>query len=116
MKRIFADSRSWAGLATVILLAIVQPALAQESGDPERGAHLANQCAGCHGPSPPQWAIPALQGMDPQRFTDRMAAYRSGKRAHPAMTVFATALDEADIADIAAYLAKQADETERSSQ
>lgn len=116
MKRIPADSRSCAALVIAVLLSSTQPTLAQEEGDPDRGAYLAAQCSGCHSPSPPQWAIPALQGMDPQRFADRMAAYRSGKRAHPAMTVFAATLDEADIADIAAYLAEQADENERSSQ
>lgn len=116
MKRMLADLRSCAALAIAVLLTSPQPTLAQEEGDAERGAHLTAQCSGCHSPSPPQWAIPALRGMDPERFADRMAAYRSGKQAHPAMTVFAATLDETDIADIAAYLAEQRDENERSSQ
>lgn len=116
MKRSPTDSRSCAALAVAVLLSSAQPTLAQEEGDAERGAHLTSQCSGCHSPSPPQWAIPALRGMDPERFADRMAAYRSGKRAHPAMTAFAATLDEADIADIAAYLAEQRDDNERSNQ
>ena len=88
----------------VIAGLVAAPALADP--DPERGAALAAQCAGCHAAGDGA-AIPGFTSHAPDAFVEAMDAYRSGARAHIAMRMFAGTLDDSEIADLAAWLSEE---------
>ncbi|MGI9297316.1 MAG: c-type cytochrome [Gammaproteobacteria bacterium] len=100
-----------------ILLSLLLPcaaAAAQEtplnSGDAAAGAAVyESQCMSCHGPGggsvvPTQ---PILAGQYAEYTAAQLAAYRDGARKSPIMAALAANLTDAQIADIAAYLAAQ---------
>lgn len=63
-------------------------------------------CAGCHGTNGEgKGTYPPLAGMPADRFVQAMNDYRSGKRPNAAMKTFATKLNDADTANVAAYYA-----------
>lgn len=83
--------------------------LAQE-GDAERGAVLAETCAGCHGVpgyrnAYPSYHVPKLGGQNADYVEIALQGYRRGTRSHPTMQAQASSLTDQDIVDIAAYLA-----------
>ena len=72
-------------------------------------AKVQEVCVACHGetgvsPSP---EFPHLAGQSGAAIYKQLYDYRTGSRAHPLMTDVAKALDESDIADVAAYYAGQ---------
>jgi cytochrome c553 len=76
----------------------------------ERGrAKVMEVCVACHGEqgvsTDPQY--PNLNGQSGAAIYKQLHDYRTGSRAHPLMTPVAQALDEAVIADVAAYYAGQ---------
>jgi cytochrome c553 len=79
-------------------------------GDIVRGREKVREvCVACHGetgvsPSPD---FPHLAGQSGAAIYKQLHDYRTGSRAHPAMTDVAKALDEPVIADVAAYYAGQ---------
>ena len=96
-------------LAIAALLGLSSPALA--GGDVEAGRIKANTCMGCHGipnynNAYPTYRVPRLGGQHPEYIVTALKEYREGKRPHPTMSAQAVSLSDADIADIAAYLAK----------
>jgi cytochrome c553 len=79
-------------------------------GDVERGAVLAETCAGCHGVAGyrnayPSYHVPKLGGQNADYIEVALQGYRRGTRSHPTMQAQASSLTDQDIADVAAYLA-----------
>jgi len=64
-------------------------------------------CAACHRLDGRDRGIPSIVGLDQQKFTDLMEAFRSGKRLSQIMNVVARSLSTEEIAALAAYLAAQ---------
>ena len=77
------------------------------SGNAERGAYVALNCAACHvgTAANPGHLIPVLDGMDAAAIFKQLADYRSGKRLWGVMGAIAKALSVQDSADVAAYFA-----------
>ena len=77
---------------------------------PERGFAKAQEvCVACHGEQgvsrSPEY--PNLAGQSGAAIYKQLNDYRTGSRTHPLMTDIAKALDEATLADVAAYYAAQ---------
>ena len=78
--------------------------------DPERGrAKVAEVCVACHGEqgvsAAPQY--PNLAGQSGAAIYKQLNDYRTGSRTNPLMAGVAQSLDEATLADVAAYYAAQ---------
>lgn len=89
------------------LALISAPALA---GDAEAGKKKAAEvCAACHGPdgNSPTPDFPRLAGQYEDYLAKALSDYKSGKRDNAIMKGFATALSDADIANVAAYFSRQ---------
>lgn len=77
------------------------------------GAYLSGECSTCHLSGKARGAeadghfsgVPGIVGLDSAHFIDAMMAYRSGERTNPAMVSAARALDDEQIAALAAYYA-----------
>ncbi len=73
-----------------------------------KAAYAAKGCIGCHGAggnsAVPNY--PKLAGQHAAYTAAQLKAYKSGKRNDPTMAAMVAALSDADIANIAAYLAK----------
>ena len=72
-------------------------------------AKVQEVCVGCHGETGVSVApeFPHLAGQSGTAIYKQLFDYRTGSRVHPLMTDIAKALDEAAIADVAAYYAGQ---------
>jgi cytochrome c553 len=81
------------------------------SGSEKHGAFVALNCAACHGAHgvSPSTLVPTLAGMDPAVIYKQLDDYRSGKRLWGVMSAIATALNDQDSADVAAYFAHRPD-------
>jgi cytochrome c553 len=78
--------------------------------DVRRGhAKVQEVCVACHGEKGESIGVefPHLAGQSGAAIYKQLFDYRTGSRAHPMMTDVAKALDEAAIADVAAYYAGQ---------
>ena len=107
-----------AGLALVLSMEFFAagPVLAADSAADQiaYGAYLSGECSTCHlsgkaiegSDSEGHFnGVPGIVGLDSAHFIDAMMAYRSGERTNPAMVSAARALDEEQIAALAAYYA-----------
>jgi len=97
--------------AVLAALATAFAASVNAAGDVEAGRVKANTCMGCHGipnynNAYPTYRVPRLGGQHPEYIVAALKEYRAGNRQHPTMQAQATWMSDADIADIAAYLAK----------
>jgi len=93
-----------AAAVALLLAATVAPA-----ADPEAGRRKAQACAACHGPDGNATipGTPSLAGQ-PVFFTHwQLIKYRDGRRKDPQMSPLAEKLDDADMADLAAFYAAQ---------
>jgi len=88
------------------------PVFAQEiKGNAAHGEKLSDQCVGCHGIKgyhssfPEIYHVPMLFGQSEKYIASALAAYKTGERKHPTMRGVASALNEQDMADLAAYYA-----------
>jgi cytochrome c553 len=100
-----------AWLALSLTFATIVPGLAH-GADKARGAKLAYTCHGCHGipnykNAYPIYNVPKLGGQHAAYMVAALKEYKSGDRAHPTMHAQAVTLNDADLADIAAYLGGQ---------
>jgi cytochrome c553 len=94
------------GVAAVALLLV---AAAAPGADLEAGRRKAQVCAACHGPDGNATipGTPSLAGQ-PVFFTHwQLIKYRDGRRKDPQMSPLAEKLDDADMADLAAFYAAQ---------
>lgn len=97
-----------AARATALALATLLCAgPAAAAGDIEAGRAKARQCRACHGldgigrmPN-----VPHIAGESEMYLVKQLRAFRSGAREDPQMGVIARDLDDADIADLAAWYA-----------
>jgi len=91
-------------IAGAALILAAAPALA---GDPEAGRKKAAQCRTCHGIDGiariPE--APHIAGESELYLETQLEAFRSGRREHPIMSMIASGLSDADIADLAAWYA-----------
>jgi cytochrome c553 len=108
-------------LTVALLVAPVMPSLAATPGAPAKPAAPAKPdlvqgearftaaCASCHGAdgnsgSP---ANPKLAGQHPEYLVKQLQEYKSGKRANAIMQGMAATLSDADMKNVAAWLATQ---------
>lgn len=95
-------------LATLLALSIFSGAVAA-AGSSESGERKAVTCAACHGQDGnslnPEW--PSLAGQHEKYVVNSLQAYKDGKRSNVLMTGQALALNEQDMADLAAFYAAQ---------
>jgi len=93
----------------VAAAALLLAAAAAPGADPEAGRRKAQVCAACHGPDGNATipGTPSLAGQ-PVFFTHwQLIKYRDGRRKDPQMSPLAEKLDDADMADLAAFYAAQ---------
>ena len=84
--------------------------MAQElKGDAKAGASKNAMCIGCHGIQgyqasfPEVYKVPMISGQGAKYIASALNAYKKGERKHPTMRGIAEALNDQDIADLAAY-------------
>jgi cytochrome c553 len=101
-------------LSAVVFLSILLFGVNSQvfAGDVAAGeaAYLAKGCIGCHGPggnSPNPAVFPKTSGLAEAYLKEQMLAYRSGTRSNPLMSPMSVGLSDADIDNLAAYLAAQ---------
>lgn len=90
-------------LATTSAFAVEIP-----KGDSAAGKTKTESCAGCHGEDGNATApiFPKLAGQHASYLSKQLREFKSGKRVDPTMNAMAVSLNDADIADIAAWYAK----------
>jgi cytochrome c len=95
------------------LMAAATPALAAEypalsiEGDPAYGEYLATECVTCHNGKPSAGtAIPTIAGREPKEIIVALYEYKGKQRPNQTMQMVATALGDAEIAALAAYLSQ----------
>jgi cytochrome c553 len=108
MKSIFALIAA-AALAAPVFAA--EPAAPAAKPDLEKGKAIYTQvCASCHGADGNSGvpANPKLAGQHPEYLVKQLQEFKSGKRRNPIMMGFATALSDADMKNIAYFVASNA--------
>ena len=95
-------------VSCLALACIAAPAFAK--GDPAKGKTLAYTCTGCHGIAEyknayPSYRVPKIAGQNEQYIIAALNGYKKRERNHPTMQAQAQSFSDADIANIAAYLA-----------
>ncbi len=78
------------------------------AGDAAAGKAKYAMCQGCHGPngeSTNPKLYPALKGKDAAYVKEQLNAFRSGKRDNATMKAMAVGLTDADVENLAAYIA-----------
>lgn len=97
-------------LGSVLALLLLQvPAQAADLAAGE-SAFSAKGCIGCHGvagKAPIAANYPVIGGKDAAFVAGELTKFRSGERKEATMNAMAASLNDADIANIAAYLAAQ---------
>lgn len=93
-------------VGVIAVLLSVLPTAARAGGDAASGRAKAMACIACHVAHDPPEA-PHLAGQHESYLAGQLRAFRSGERSHSLMTPIARQLGDADIADLAAYLASQ---------
>ena len=82
-----------------------------QAGDAAAGssAFMAKGCVGCHGPSgkKPIAEYPVIGGKPADYLATELNKFRTGERNNPVMMPMAASLSDADVANLAAYLATQ---------
>lgn len=107
---------------TTTLLALAlgasSPSVLAQDGNADAGEKKVAQCIGCHGipgyrmSFPEVHAIPKLAGQNASYIGAALTAYRKGDRRHPTMRGEAGSLSDQDIADIAAFYARQGEQVQ----
>lgn len=99
--------------ALTLLALLVCSTAGAQTGDPQAGAQLAGQCAGCHGipgyrNAYPAYRVPKLGGQQAAYLVAALQAYKTGAREHPTMQAIAAGLSEQDMTNLAAFFAAPA--------
>lgn len=97
-------------LALAATLAVSVPMMANAGGDVAAGKAKAGVCAACHGPAGIAMIpiYPNLAGQNEQYLVSALKAYKAKQRTGGQAAIMqgqATALSDADIANLAAYYA-----------
>ncbi|MEN8719791.1 MAG: cytochrome c [Oceanococcaceae bacterium] len=94
--------------ASVLLAATLLP-LAVAAGDPIAGKEKSATCAACHGADGVSSAptFPTLAGQHETYLVQSLKQYRDGSRKNAVMAPMAANLSDEDIADLAAFYARQ---------
>lgn len=96
-------------LAASPLVLVALPSLVEN----DQGAQLAAMCAACHRLDGLDQGIPSIIGLDESKFAGIMAEFKSDARKSQIMGVVARSLSDAEIADLARYLAARQKRSER---
>jgi cytochrome c553 len=117
MKVLISAKNLLAAVGVVLLSSTLAPsAIAQGAavvGDAAQGQKKASSCIGCHGipgyqaSFPEIHKVPMIAGQNAKYIVAALNAYQKGERRHPTMRSIAAALNERDIADLAAYYETQ---------
>ena len=95
--------------AAALLFAFSAQGAGLGPGDPEAGQTKSAPCQGCHGPDGnsmvPQF--PKLAGQGEKYIIKQLQEFKAGDRNNATMAPFAAGLSEEDMADLAAYFARQ---------
>lgn len=100
-------------LALAGLSAALPTRAADPIGEAARGAGKAAMCIGCHGIAgyqatfPELYKVPMISGQGAGYIVAALTEYQSGSRRHPTMRAIAGSLTAQDIADLAAFYARQ---------
>ena len=82
-----------------------------QAGDAAAGstAYMSKGCVGCHGASgkKPIANYPVIGGKPAEFISAELNKFRKGERNNPIMMPMAAGLNDADVANLAAYLATQ---------
>ena len=112
MQKLAAELDEQTVAAMGVFYAVQEPAKSDTVGDGDaaRGQALAEPCAACHGAdgNPSGAEMPTLAGQDARYFSKAMNAYKSGSRQHEKMFEAVQNLNDAQVADLAAFYATQA--------
>ena len=99
--------RYYLAIASTLLLPLASVVYAA-GGDAAAGKEKSTQCAACHGPNGEGLQKnPKIAGMDPKVFAQALEEYKTGKREHPMMQMFAKQLSKEDVTDLAAFYEKK---------
>lgn len=98
-------------VALLIAVSVAVPAAAD--GDAEQGELAGFTCMGCHGiegyrNAYPSFRVPRLAGQGAAYLTAALRAYRDGSRSHPTMYAQASAMSDADIDNLVAWISASA--------
>jgi len=107
-------NKSLSSLAVALVASVtVFTAQAQDiRGDAAAGQKKNAMCIGCHGivgyqaSFPEIYKVPKISGQGEKYIVSALSAYKKGERKHPTMRGIATSLTDQDMADLAAYYAK----------
>ncbi|MBC7958139.1 MAG: cytochrome c4 [Cytophagales bacterium] len=109
MKKLLSTIVALAALGSVCLGTQAQEAKAS----PQAGEKKAAICIGCHGISgyqasfPEIHKVPMISGQGAKYIVSALNAYKKGERKHPTMKSIATALNDQDMSDLAAFYEQQ---------
>lgn len=96
---------------TALLATLVSIHAPLNAADAAAGAsaYASRACIGCHGAAgkKPIANYPAIGGKPADFIAGELKKFRSGERKNPIMAPMAAGLSDADIANLAAYLAAQ---------
>jgi cytochrome c553 len=110
MKKLLAELPVVLALAGVANAALAADIVGNPANAP---ANKVEMCIGCHGipgykaTFPEVFPVPKIGGQNAKYIEAALKAYQKGDRKHPSMKGIAVSLSDQDIADIAAYYAKQ---------
>lgn len=97
-------------LAAAVIVATLISTQASAAGDHRRGLEKSQVCQSCHGRTGNeslQPAYPRLAGQHQDYLEHALKSYRDGSRQNAVMAGFASGLSDQDIADLAAWYARQ---------
>ncbi len=101
--------RTSAIIAMLALTGLINTPL--QAGDAAAGAsaYMAKGCVGCHGAAgkQPIANYPAIGGKPAEFISTELNKFRKGERDNPIMMPMAAGLNDADVDNLAAYLAAQ---------
>lgn len=92
----------------VVTAGLVSFGMAAHAGDVNAGKGAYSTCMGCHGAGGEGGVGPAVKGKDAATLAGLMKKYRAGEQVGPMtamMAPMAASLSDADIANLAAYMA-----------
>ena len=96
-------------LISVSIALTLAPGVVNAQGDAEAGKAKSVVCAGCHGPDGnsfnPMW--PKLAGQSASYIIKQVNDFKAGTRKDPIMGAQAAALNDTDLANLAAYFSTQ---------